>query len=112
MLAGINKIYGIPYNKSLLATLGMINIKYSILLTSFVGSQLLWSAPASALSRATLFVVTSALKVVPFVDIAAAVIKASKSRGREGTLGLIFLFFSAWSILHDRTWNRIHKCVG
>jgi len=76
MLAGINKVYGIPYDKSLLAALG---------------SQLVWSAPATLISRGALAIIASSLKVIPFVDIAASFINAGLGIFFTMVLGMAYV---------------------
>jgi len=76
MLAGINKVYGIPYDKNLLATLG---------------SQLVWSAPATLLSRAALVIIASSLKIIPFVDIAASFVNAGLGIFFTTALGMAYV---------------------
>jgi uncharacterized protein (DUF697 family) len=87
MLAGINRVYGIPYDKSLLATLG---------------SQLVWSAPAALISRAALAVIASSLKLIPFVDIAASFINA----------GLGIFFTTALGAAYVGTLDRLIRTHG
>lgn len=87
MLAGINKVYGIPYDKSLLATLG---------------SQLVWCAPATLLSRGALAIIASSLKVIPFVDIAASFINA----------GLGIFFTAALGMAYVETLDKLIRTRG